>query len=134
MDIPKDYNKKIAPLGLAKAAAFTKEEYGIKEDVDDIIKEWHEMAVYEYANNVVLKPYVADFLEKCKSSGLKLAIATANDEEFYMPCLKRNKIEQYFDYICDVNKFKGTKNSPILQVFTPKICKISFFDYNGKIL
>ncbi len=112
MDIPKDYNKKIAPLGLAKAAAFTKEEYGIKEDVDDIIKEWHEMAVYEYANNVVLKPYVADFLEKCKSSGLKLAIATANDEEFYMPCLKRNKIEQYFDYICDVNKFKGTKNSP----------------------
>lgn len=112
MDIPKDYNKKIAPLGLVKAAEFSKREYGIKESVEDIIKEWHQMAVYQYEHNVYIKPYVKEYLEKCKNKGLKLAIATANDEEFYMPCLKRNGIDKYFDFICDVNEFKGSKNTP----------------------
>ena len=112
MGIPFEYNKKIAPLGLQKAAEFSKNEYGLKESVEDIIKEWHQMAVEEYTNNVNLKPFAKEFLLSLKEKNIKLAIATANDEEFYMPCLKRNGIDYLFDFICDVNEFKGTKNSP----------------------
>jgi HAD superfamily hydrolase (TIGR01509 family) len=125
MDIPKDYNKKIAPLGLAKAAEFTKSEYGIKEPIEEIIKEWHDMAVYEYTCNVNIKPFVKEYLELCKNKGLKLAIATANDEEFYMPALKRNRIVQYFDFICDVNEFKGTKNTPDIYLHVANSLNLS---------
>ena len=112
MDIPDDFNKKIAPLGLNKAAEFAKREYNLSDEIEDIIEEWHEMAIYEYTNNVLIKPYVKEFLEHLKQNGIKMAIATANDDKFYMPCLKRNNILEYFDYICDVNEFKGSKNDP----------------------
>jgi len=125
MEVPKDFNKKIAPLGLNKAATFTKNEYDIKESVEEIIDEWHNMAIYEYAHNVLIKPYVKEYLEKCKKEGLKLAIATANDDKFYMPCLKRNGIEHYFDFICDVNEFKGSKNDPQIYLHCASALNLS---------
>ena len=112
MEVPKDFNQKIAPLGLKKAAEYCQNVCGIKESADDIIEEWHNAAIYEYTYNVEIKPYVKEYLEYVKSKGLKLCVATANDDKFYMPCLKRNKIDKYFDFICDVNEFSGTKNNP----------------------
>jgi HAD superfamily hydrolase (TIGR01509 family) len=111
-EVPSDYAKAIAPLGLAKAASYTKERFHLDEKEEDIIKEWHDLALYEYTYNVNLKPYALEYLKKLKENNIKLAIATANDKDFYLPCLKRNKILDYFDYICDVNEFKGSKNTP----------------------
>ncbi|MCR5786269.1 MAG: HAD family phosphatase [Acholeplasmatales bacterium] len=124
-EVPEDYSKAIAPLGLRKAADYTIERFKLNEKAEDIIKEWHDLAVYEYTYNVNLKPYVSDYLKKLKTEGVKLAIATANDEEFYIPCLKRNNILQYFDHICDVNAFKGSKNSPEIYLRVAKTLNMS---------
>ncbi len=70
------------------------------------------MAVYEYENNVSLKPYAKEYLKKLKTNGVKLAIATANSEKYYIPCLKKYKILDYFDHIYDVSKTNGGKESP----------------------
>jgi HAD superfamily hydrolase (TIGR01509 family) len=66
----------------------------------------------EYEPDNKAKKYVKEYLEHLKQRGIKMAIATANDDKFYMPCLKRNNILEYFDYIFDVNEFKGSKNDP----------------------
>ncbi len=112
MEVPANFGQKIAPLGLEKAALYCINECGIKSSKEDIIAEWHQMAIDEYTYNVNLKPFAKEYIIKLKEKGVKLAIATANDDKFYMPCLKRNGIDHYFDYICDVNEFKGTKNNP----------------------
>ena len=112
MEVPANFGQKIAPLGLEKAALYCINECGIKSSKEDIIAEWHQMAIDEYTYNVNLKPFAKEYIIKLKEKGVKLAIATANDDKFYMPCLKKNGIEHYFDYICDVNEFKGTKNNP----------------------
>ncbi len=112
LEVPSDFSQKIAPLGLEKAALYCINECVIKNTKEEIIAEWHDMAIDEYAHNVPLKPYAKEYIIKLKEKGIKLAIATANDDKFYMPCLKRNKIDEYFDFICDVNEFKGTKNTP----------------------
>lgn len=111
MDLPPDYAQKIVHLGLRKAAELTKELYGIKETPDEIISEWREMSLSMYRDEVALKDGAIELLELLKNKGLKLSIATANDEELYMPCIKRLGIGKYFDFISDVNSSKEGKNS-----------------------
>lgn len=118
MIIPNDYAEAIAHLGLKKAASYTKCCFNFPETVEEIIKEWNDAAIYQYTNNVVLKPYAYEYLEYLKKNGVKLGIATANSSEYYMPCLKKNKIDHFFDYICDVSGFKGSKESPDIYLFT----------------
>lgn len=124
MEIPENFNQKIAPLGLQKAAEYVINDLGIKNTADEVINEWHDMAIHEYTYNVLIKPYVKEYLEKLKKQGIKLAIATANSDKYYMPCLKRNKIDKYFDFICDVNEFNGTKNNP--QIYLHCAEKLGF--------
>ena len=111
MELPKDYAQKIVHLGLKKAAALTKELYGIEESPEEIILEWRQMAIDMYQNDVQLKDGAIELLELFKKNGLTLSIATANDEELYMPCINRLGIGKYFDFIADVNSSKEGKNS-----------------------
>ena len=111
MELPKDYAQKIVHLGLTKAAELTRELYGIKESPEEIILEWRQMAIDMYRDEVQLKDGAIELLELFKKNGLKLSIATANDEELYMPCVKRLGIGKYFDFIADVNSSKEGKNS-----------------------
>ncbi len=111
MELPKDYAQKIVHLGLRKAAELTRELYGVKETPDEIIHEWRQMALDMYHNDVELKSGAIALLETLKSNGLKLAIATANDAELYMPCIMRLGIGDYFDFIADVNSSKEGKNN-----------------------
>ena len=111
MQIPEEYAQHIVHLGLQQAAVYTKEAYGFKESPEEIMEEWHQMSLNIYQNDVALKPGVIELLELFKSHGVKLAIATANDEQLYMPCIKRLGIEQYFDFIADVNVVKEGKHS-----------------------
>lgn len=120
MEMPADYSASIAHLGLKKAASYTKERFNLAQAEEEIIKEWNDAAIYQYTNNVGLKPYVVNYLEYLKENGIKLGVATANSSEYYMPCLKKNNIDHFFDYICDVSKFKGSKESPEIYLFTAK--------------
>lgn len=118
MSLPSDYAAAIAHLGLKKAAAYTKDRFNLPESEEEIIREWNEAAIYQYTNNVILKSYAYEYLEYLKKKGVKLGIATANSSEYYMPCLKKNKIDHFFNYICDVSSFKGSKESPDIYLFT----------------
>lgn len=118
--LPDDYAKSIAHLGLTKAATYTKTRFNLPESEEEIINEWNEAAIEMYTNHVNLKPYAKEYLEYLKRNGIKLAIATANSSDYYMPCLIRNNIEHYFDTIWDVSKFKGSKESPEIYIKAAK--------------
>ena len=111
MELPKDYAQKIVHLGLRGAANLTRELYGVKESPDEIIHEWRQMAIDMYRDEVMLKDGAIELLDLLRKNNLKLAIATANDEELYMPCIKRLGIEKYFDFIADVNSSSEGKQS-----------------------
>ena len=111
LELPKDYAQHIVHLGLTKAAKYTKETYNLPDSVEDILNEWHEMSLDMYKNEVKLKEGALEVLELFKNKGIKMAIATANDESLYMPCIERLGISQYFAFIADVNKAKEGKNS-----------------------
>ena len=111
MEIPDDYAQKIVHLGLKQAAKFTKKEYGIKESEQEIMDEWHQMSLDMYRNDVQLKEGALELLEFFKSRNIPMAIATANDDQLYMPCIERLGIGKYFNFIADVNNVKEGKHS-----------------------
>ena len=111
MELPKDYAQHIVHLGLTQAAVYTKETYHLEESIQDIIKEWHDMSVDMYKYHVPLKEGALELLKLFKSNDVKMAIATANDEPLYRPCIERLGIGEYFDEIADVNTAKEGKQS-----------------------
>lgn len=111
MELPPDYAQHIVHLGLHQAAIYTKETYHLNESVENIKKEWHEMSLDMYKYHVNLKPGALELLKLFKKNNIKMAIATANDEPLYRPCIERLGIEEYFDAIADVNTAKEGKQS-----------------------
>ena len=111
MELPSDYAQNIVHLGLAQAAKFTKEHYGIKESEQEIMDEWHQMSIDMYRNDVKLKDGAIEILEFFEKRNIPMAIATANDDTLYMPCIERLGIGKYFSHIADVNSIKEGKQS-----------------------
>lgn len=124
MVLPSNYSQKIVHLGLRQAAIYTKDTYNLKENVEQIIEEWREMSTEMYHNVVELKPHALSLLDIFKKNNIKMAIATANDEQLYLPCLKRLGIEHYFDFVADVNHVKEGKNSAKIYLYLAEKLKI----------
>lgn len=112
MQLPENYFDAICHLGLKGSATYTKNTYNLPESEEEIIKEWQDASKYQYLYKVQLKPYVKEFLEYLKKNNVVITLATANDKEFYEPCMKRLGIYDYFDFFMDVNTVKEGKHSP----------------------
>lgn len=110
--IPESYAKEIAHIGLQAAGKLTKEKYFPNEKVNDIINEWHQLSIEAYEKEIPLKPFAKEFLDYLYRNNIKIALATANSDFLYRPCLKRLGIEKYFSFIIDVNSCKEGKDSP----------------------
>ena len=121
MELPSDYAQHIVHLGLKQAAVYTKETYGIKESVQEIMEEWHNMSINMYRYHVELKPHSLELLKLFKENNIKMAIATANDEPLYRPCIERLGIGDYFDEIADVNTAKEGKQSAKIYLDLAKL-------------
>ena len=121
MELPMDYAQHIVHLGLKQAAVYTKETYGLSESIQDIMDEWHNMSIDMYRHHVELKPHSIELLELFKKNNIKMAIATANDEPLYRPCIERLGIGDYFDEIADVNTAKEGKQSAKIYLDLAKL-------------
>ena len=132
MELPSDYAQHIVHLGLKEAARYTKETYHLNESIEEIMAEWHQMSLDMYKYQVALKPGALELLKLFKKNNVKMAIATANDEELYRPCLERLNIEQYFDFIADVNTAKEGKQSA--KIYLDLADKLSCLPQNTLVL
>ena len=86
--------------------------FGLSEKTEDIIREWNEMAVYEYAHHVKLSPYAREYLIELKKCGMKLAVATGLPGELFLPCLEHNSVLGLFDILCSTDEVKRGKEYP----------------------
>jgi len=111
IEMPSDYGEKIAHIGLENAAIYTINEFHLNEKKEDIIKEWKNGVLEEYAHNVKLKPHVKEFLEYLKLHHIPFCAATANDSDCYKSALINNDIYNLFDFILEVNHY-ASKDKP----------------------
>ena len=63
LPVPGNYVTEICARNFEEAAQYTIDLFGLSEDIENIVKEWNDMAVYEYAHNVRLLPHALDYLQ-----------------------------------------------------------------------
>lgn len=112
LPVPSNYVTEICARSFEEAAQYTIDLFGLCETVDDIIREWNDMAAYEYAHKVKLLPYALDYLIRLKSHGIKLAVATGLPKELFLPCLKNNSVLGFFDVLCSTDEVLRGKEFP----------------------
>lgn len=128
-----DYHIAIAPLTLEETATYTKNTYKLDIDEEQIMKEWSDLAIKEYAENVNLKKGVKEFLDNLKNKNVHLAIATSCNEEMFKPCLERYGIVSYFEHFytsqnLKINKSNANFFKEILNEYKIEPDQILFFE------
>lgn len=128
-----DYHIAIAPLTLEETATYTKNTYKLDIDEEQIMKEWSDLAIKEYAENVNLKKGVKEFLDYLKNKNVHLAIATSCNEEMFKPCLERYGIVSYFEHFYTSQNLKINKSNTnffkeILNEYKIEPDQILFFE------
>lgn len=120
MDVPSDYLENISAMNIFDIAKYTINRFNFNYTINELVDLWNSMAKKEYEENIVIKPYVKEYLLKLKSNGLKLGIATALDDFLFIPCLKRNGIYDLFDDHRSLSTMKNGKDSPDIYL---DVCK-----------
>lgn len=109
--MPDDYTKTIAPMGVYNAALYSKNQFNMKESVEEIIDEWRCLARKKYLD-ISLKDGAKEYLFHLKDRGVKLAIATASEEELFGPLLKKHGVYDLFDNITTLGEVSRGKGFP----------------------
>lgn len=110
--VPEDYFKQVSAMNFEQAAVYTNDRFSLGENIQDIMKEWFDMAVYEYTNVIELCGNAGEYVRCLKDQGRKIALATASTEELYKPVLKRNGILECFDCFVSTEQVKRGKGFP----------------------
>ena len=110
--VPEDYFKQVSAMNFEQAAVYTNDRFSLGENIQDIMKEWFDMAVYEYTNVIELCGNAGEYVRKLKEQDRKIALATASTEELYKPVLKRNGILDQFDCFVSTEQVKRGKGFP----------------------
>ncbi len=112
IEVPEDYFKQVSAMNFEQAAVYTNDRFSLGENIQDIMNEWFDMAVYEYTNVIELCGNAGEYVRKLKEQGRKIALATASTEELYKPVLKRNGILECFDCFVSTEQVKRGKGFP----------------------
>ena len=111
--MPPEFPQVIKTHTLMSGAVYIKDRLSLPESPEDIVKEWHDAAVFAYHNEVRIKPYVKELLELLKNSyGYKIGLATSNTHELYDQCLINNGIYDYFDSFTQSDEVERLKGFP----------------------
>lgn len=123
--VPENLKRDIEHLSFNQTAIYFKEKFNLNDSIEKIVADWHDMAYYHYSTNVKLKSGVKEFLDYLKSCNVKIGLATSNSTSLLEPCLKNNKIYDYFDSITTTDEVSNGKNSPDVYLLTAQKLGVS---------
>lgn len=107
------YHDGVAHSILKNCAIFTKDFFQMEESCEEIIAEWMELAKDAY-DNVPLKPFVREYLERCKAAGHRMAVFTACVPQHCRAAVLNHGLDAYFERIIYAQELGEDKRSPAI--------------------
>lgn len=95
--VPADYQKAVAVMRIHEAARYTVERFGLPDSPQMVEREWLDMAHYEYASNIQMKPGALEYLKALRAQGVRLGVLTSITRDLFEPVLKRCGAYDLFD-------------------------------------
>lgn len=111
-DVPADYQETIATFGAEKTAVYTIDRFGLSDRPEDLVQEWLEMARDYYANHLILKEGVLEYLQQLHKKKIPMAVATSSDIALVVPCLERTGLMPLLDTVITVKEAGRGKQFP----------------------
>ena len=118
--IPDNYIETVLSMSFPEAAAYTINRFSLPESVDDLIKEWNDMALCAYGNSVQMKPHAKEYLTALHKQGVKMAIATSLPVKLYEAVLHNHDIYSLFHVRCSTDEVAYGKSHPDIFLYTAK--------------
>ena len=113
--LPADLQKNIEGMSFRETAHYFKEHFKIQDSIEQMMRDWNEMAAQKYRYEIPLKAGVLNFLEKCRTKGILLGIATSNSAELLGYLLEAHELESFFDVI--ITGSDGLKGKPAPDMY-----------------
>lgn len=97
---------------LEQSAQYYRENYGVTLSVNEIVDGVNKMVEQYYVKTVGLKPGIEVFLEKFKTEGVNMCIATVTDKYLVEVALDRLGVKNYFSEIFTCAAVGHSKEEP----------------------
>ena len=125
--------KILTPLGYVKGAEYYVNELGVKDTVENIVAKVRARLYKEYSENIVLKPYVRQYLEKLEMEGARLFVLTASPHIVTDICLQHNGVYEKFEKVWSVEDFELSKSDTriffkVAEAIGCEMDEVNYFD------
>ncbi len=114
IEMPENLQRDIAGLSIIQTADYFRNVIGIDDPPEQMLKEWNELAVYQYKNEVKLKPGAKRWLEELSARGIPCAVGTSNTKLLAMTALESCNIRQFFKVILTGEDISRGKPDPFI--------------------
>lgn len=110
---PEDFHEGMEGLSYTETAEyFLKVFPDLPKTVEELKREWYEMAIQKYAQEVTLKEGVRNFLQYLKAHDISVGIATSNDRKLVEAFLEGQEATHLIDTISTSCEAKKGKPAP----------------------
>ena len=113
--LPPNLQGQIEGMSFHETAIYFKEHFPIPDSLEIIKAEWNRMAWDKYLNEVPLKKGIPEFLEDCRSRGIRLGIATSNSRELLENIAQVHGLRDYFS--CIMTGSEVEKGNPAPDIY-----------------
>ena len=101
--------EKLLSLSMKEGADYLRKNYGLKFSDEEIYSGVDAVLEKSYAKEVQFKKGAADFLQKLRDSGTKIALCTNTDRILFSRALERLNAQKYFDLIFTTSEMGVSK-------------------------
>ena len=139
LEYPDDVVNIMTPIGFNGCADYFISLGHPEKNPDVLIDIMYDYLVEPYANEVLIKPYVKEMLEKLREEGKKVYALTASPHKTMDPCLAHNGIAHLFEAVMSTDDLMLKKSDPkIYEEVARRIGvrpeEIEFYDDNNVAL
>ncbi len=105
-------NQEMSAMSMQECGLWLKERFELRSSAEDIVHALCRDIGRHYAEDILLKPGVKEYLTYLKRQGIRMCVATASSVELGRPALERNGILSCFDFLVDCGMVGVGKSSP----------------------
>lgn len=110
--VPEDYARLISTMTGEECAVYSIERFNLKDTPEELMREWDERALFEYANNLELKKGAKEYITGLKEKGVKIALATSSSKVLYEAAMKHTGVYDLFDTFLSTDETGISKRDP----------------------
>lgn len=110
--LPENLQSEIEGMSFGETALYFKEHFPIPDSLEEIKQTWNRMAWDKYIYEVPLKKGIPEFLNGCRTHGIRLGIATSNSRELVENVAATHQLREYFTSIVTGSDVERGKPSP----------------------